>query len=331
MLRYGLGGISLKQFWKEAGLAVILGMIMPAVILHIMAVSSHHYAEKPTETPISLDYTLSAITVPVLTADETVENLDLDTYLTGVILAEMPASFQVDALMAQAVVVRTYTLRCYDGKSKHESAAICTDSACCQGYCSQENYLLQGGKSADIKKVRSAVRMTKNLVLTYQGELIDATYFSCSGGSTEDAVAVWGTDIPYLRATDSPGEEAAMHYTDSITFTAEELSNQLGLNPEGEPTSWFGEAVYTAGGGVDELSICGITFKGTQLRKLLGLRSTAFTVSVDADSVTFHTRGYGHRVGMSQYGADAMAVAGSTYPEILTYYYQGTELTLYTD
>ena len=168
----------MKQFWKEAGLAVILGMIMPAMILHIVAISSHHYAEKPQETPISSDYPLEAITVSVLTAEDSVERMDLDTYLTGVILAEMPASFQVDALMAQAVVARTYTLRCHDGKSKHESAAVCTDSACCQGYCSQEAYLQQGGKSSDVKKVRSAVRMTKNLVLTYQGKLIDATYFS---------------------------------------------------------------------------------------------------------------------------------------------------------
>ena len=319
----------MKQFWKEAGLAVILGMIMPAVILHIVAISSHNYAAKPNETPISSEYPLTAITVPVLTADETVENLDLDTYLTGVILAEMPASFQVDALMAQAVVARTYTLRCQDGKSKHESAAVCTDSACCQGYCPQEEYLLQGGRSADVKKVRSAVRMTRNLVLTYKGELIDATYFSCSGGSTEDAVAVWGTDIPYLRATDSPGEEGASHYTDTVTFTAQELTDQLGLDPVGEASSWFGEAVYTAGGGVDEIGICGITFRGTQLRKLLNLRSTAFTVSVDGDSITFHTRGFGHRVGMSQYGADAMAASGSNFEDILYHYYQDTQLEQY--
>lgn len=319
----------MKQFWKEAGLAVILGMIMPAVILHIVAISSHNYAAKPKTAPIATDYPMSAISIPVLAEDGTVENLDLDAYLTGVLLAEMPASFQVDALMAQAVVARTYTLRCNDGKSKHDQSAVCTDSSCCQGYCDQEDYLMQGGKAADVKKVRSAVRMTKDLVLTYQGELIDATYFSCSGGSTEDAVAVWGTDIPYLRATDSPGEEEASYFTDSITFSTEEIEKLLELDAVGEPETWFGEAVYTAGGGVDEIPICGITFKGTELRKLLGLRSTAFTVSVDGDSVTFHTRGFGHRVGMSQYGADAMAASGSNFEDILYHYYHGTKLEQY--
>lgn len=319
----------MKQFWKEAGLAVILGMIMPAVILYIMAISSHHYAGKPKVSQISTEYPLSAITVPVLTDDDRVENLDLDSYLTGVILAEMPASFQVDALMAQAVVARTYTLRCRDGKSKHDSAAVCTDPACCQGYYAEEDYLLQGGKSADVKKVRSAVRMTKNLVLTYRDELIDATYFSCSGGSTEDAVAVWGTDIPYLRATDSPGEEGASYYMDTVTFTTDELAGKLEIESKDDPSTWFEEAVYTSGGGVDEISICGIMFKGTQLRKLLDLRSTAFTVSVDGDTITFHTRGFGHRVGMSQYGADAMAASGSNFEDILYHYYRDTTLQQY--
>lgn len=319
----------MKQFWKEAGLAVILGMIMPAVILHIVAVSSHQHAAKLPKIPISTEYAPDLIELPVQIEDGTVVNMDLDTYLGGVLLAEMPASFQVDALMAQAVVARTYALRCYDGKSKHDSAAVCTDSACCQGYCSEDAYLKQGGRSSDIKKVNSAVRMTKNLVLTYQDELIDATYFSCSGGSTEDAVAVWGTDIPYLRATDSPGEEHASHYTDTVTFDAEELAKRLELQPQGDPASWFGEAAYTAGGGVDEIQICGIPFQGTQLRKLLDLRSTAFTVTVDGDCITFHTKGFGHRVGMSQYGADAMASSGSNFEEILYHYYQGTRLQQY--
>lgn len=319
----------MKQFWREAGLAVILGMIMPAVILHIVAVGSHHYAAKPKETEISTEHSSLSVNIPVLKEDGRVTELNLDDYLTGVILAEMPASFQVDALMAQAVVARTYTLRCRDGKSKHDAAAVCMDSACCQGFCAQDEYISRGGTAADIKKVSSAVRMTKDLILTYQDELIDATYFSCSGGSTEDAVAVWGADIPYLRATDSPGEEGASHFTDTVSFTPSELSDLLELEPAGEPASWFGQATYTAGGGVDEIEICGTIFRGTELRKLLNLRSTAFTVTTDDDSITFHTRGYGHRVGMSQYGADAMAASGSNFEEILYHYYQGTQLQQY--
>ena len=96
-------------------------------------------------------------------------------------------------------------------------------------------------------------------MLTYDGALIEATYFSCSGGRTEDAVAVWGTDVPYLRSTDSPGEEKATHYMDTVTFSAEEFQNLLGADLSGLPGSWFGEITYTDGGGVDTIDIGGET------------------------------------------------------------------------
>ena len=164
-------------------------------------------------------------------------------------------------------------------------------------------------------------------MLTYQGQLIEATYFSCSGGSTEDAIAVWGTDYPYLRATDSPGEENAAHYTDTVEFSEEEFEALLDRDLRGEPESWFGLTTYTAGGGIASMDIGGSTYTGTQLRQLLGLRSTAFTVTTDNDCVIITTRGFGHRVGMSQYGADVMAASGSSCEEILGHYYQGTTLT----
>lgn len=325
------GGISLKQFWKEAGLAVILGLIMPGFILHIVTYSSHRYATKPkpTETPSSP--VQSSVYIPVLCDNGAVREMELDAYLVGVILAEMPASFEVDALMAQAVVARTYTLRAHEGKGKHEQAAVCMDSTCCQAYRSPEDYAEEGGSYESIKKVRSAVQMTEDLVLVYEGELIEATYFSCSGGSTEDAVAVWGADIPYLQSTDSPGEELAAYFTDSITYSPEKLALLLGVDFGGAPDTWFAEPSYTSGGGVEEIIICGKRFEGTKLRKLLNLRSTAFTVTVEEDAVIFHTKGHGHRVGMSQYGADAMAAAGSNFEQILYHYYQGTQLVGYSD
>ena len=316
----------MKQFWREAGLAVILGLIMPGFILHIVTYSSHRYAARLQQSEIATDPTETSVYVPVLSHDGTVQDMELEAYLVGVILAEMPASFDVDALMAQAVVARTYTLRDCEGRSKHEIAAVCTDSTCCQAYRSPEDYVADGGTYESVKKVRSAVQMTEDLVLVYQGELIEATYFSCSGGSTEDAVSVWGTDIPYLQATDSPGEEGASYHTDSISYELEALKDLLGVDFSGDPITWFSNPVYTEGGGIAEITVCGKKFLGTELRKLLGLRSTAFTVEAKEASVIFHTRGYGHRVGMSQYGADAMAAAGSSFEEILYHYYQGTEL-----
>ena len=197
-------------------------------------------------------------------------------------------------------------------------------SACCQAYLDPGAYHGSEGDAAE--SARMAVSETAGLVLTYQGGLIEATYFSCSGGSTEDAVAVWGTDYPYLRATDSPGEEGAAHYTDTVTFTKGELEAALGVSLGEDPGGWFGFTTYTAGGGVNTMRIGGKDFAGTELRRLLGLRSTAFTVDAQEGGVTITTRGYGHRVGMSQYGADAMAAGGSGYGEILDHYYPGTEL-----
>jgi stage II sporulation protein D len=182
-----------------------------------------------------------------------------------------------------------------------------------------------------VDKAREAVEATSGLVLTYEGTLIEATYFSCSGGITEDAVAVWGTDFPYLRSVESPGEESAAHYTDTVRYTKSELEEKLGIPLTGDPKSWFSSFQYTAGGGVDTVKVGGILCAGTFLRSKLSLRSTAFTLSADDDGITITTRGFGHRVGMSQYGADVMAVNGSTFEEILAHYYPGATLELTND
>ena len=319
----------MKQFWREVGLAVVLGMIMPGVILHIVTYSAHQYVVREKPVTVTGPEEPDPVRISVLNQDGQMEEMELEEYLVGVVLAEMPASFENEALKAQAVVARTYTLRAHNGKSKHEGAAVCMDSACCQAYRSPQSYLNGYGDYDALEKVTAAVSETKDYVLTYQGELIDATYFSCSGGSTEDALAVWGTDIPYLQSVESPGEEDAAYYSDSMTFSMTELEALLGHGLGDNREGWFENVTYTSGGGVDSICIGGVTYQGTQVRKLLGLRSTAFTVSISGDQVTFHTRGFGHRVGMSQYGADAMAIAGSSFEEILQHYYQGTVLQRY--
>lgn len=254
--------------------------------------------------------------------------MDMDTYLVGVVLAEMPAYFGVESLKAQSVVARTYTQKAYITGGKHGDGSICTNPSCCQAYITESDYLNQGGIQEDVDKVRSAVCATSGLVLTYEGKLIEATYFSCSGGITEDAVAVWGTDYPYLRSVESPGEESATYYTDTMIYTKQQLESALGVSLSGSSGSWFSEISYTAGGGIDTVTIGGRIFEGTQIRNLLHLRSTALSISPGENGVTITTRGYGHRVGMSQYGADAMAAGGSGYADILAHYYPGTVLTL---
>ena len=316
----------MKQFWREVGLAVVLGMLMPGIILNIVTYSARRHRTE-TEPPKQIQQQIQKTeqsAIRILVGGE-VREMELEAYLTGVVLAEMPASFEPEALKAQAVVARTYTLRAWEQGSKHEDAAVCTDSACCQAYCAPEDYLSGGGTEESVEKISAAVAATSGLVVTYDGELIEATYFSCSGGATEDAVAVWGTDVPYLRSVSSPGEENATYYTDSVTLSVSRVRELLGLSGE-DGDIRFENMTYTAGGGVAEATVEGAVFAGTQLRKQLGLRSTAFTVSYGEGTVIFHTRGFGHRVGMSQYGADAMAVSGSDFREILQHYYPGTVL-----
>ena len=257
---------------------------------------------------------------------EGVRLMGLEAYVTGVLLGEMPASFGFEAKKAQAVVARTYALRTIGRGNKHGVPSVCTDSACCQGYRSPEEYLHAGGSPEAVAEAERAVRETAGLVLTYNGDLAEATYFSCSGGMTEDAVAVWGTEIPYLQAVESPGEEHATHYTDTLVFSPEQFASALGVRLKGSPTAWFQGVRYTQGGGVEAMEIGGVTYTGTELRRLLGLRSTAFTVKADENQIRITTKGFGHRVGMSQYGADAMAAGGSNFRDILTHYYPGTAI-----
>ena len=328
----------MHQMIKDAGIAIILGLIIPTVLLGFMVSQTNLPEKYQVETVPLLKTEQTSETVPskemlipVLFNDGSVVSMELADYLTGVVLAEMPVSFEEEALKAQTVVARTYTIRAATGASKHSEAAVCSNSSCCQSFIATEDFISRGGSSDDVERIRSFIADTENEVLTYDGKLIEATYFSCSGGSTEDAVAVWGTDVPYLQSVESPGEEHAAHYEDSITFSTEEFASKLGISPADKSVDWFGQTTYTEGGGVATMSIAGRGFSGTELRKLLGLRSTAFRVECMENSVTIITRGYGHRVGMSQYGADAMAASGSTYPEILAHYYQGTVLTQYAD
>lgn len=283
-------------------------------------VETQHSTQPPTDAT-RIDDTLS---LSVLMPDGNAQTMTLGQYLLGAVLGELPTTFPTEAQKAQAVVCRTYALRQMQG-GKHKDGDICTDSTCCQAW--KDPLTFPEDKQLIGKR---AVLATDGQVLTYEGRLIDATFFSGSGGKTEAAVAVWGADVPYLQAVDSPGENAP-YDGEAVTFTPQELQRLLKtLHPElqlpGSPAAWFGEPVLTPGGGVDSIKIGEIPFSGKALRSLLGLRSTVFTVSVREDAICFQTQGYGHRVGMSQYGARAMALAGSSWTEILKHYYRGVEV-----
>ena len=227
-------------------MAFVMGILLPSVIFSV----SEKFISRGEREP-QLGSTVAATEpaqksdVTVLMADGQVQ-LDMQAYLTGVLLAEMPVDFSEEALKAQAVVSRTYALRRNTLGNKHPQGAVCTESSCCQAYRAIEDFLSKGGTEDMLRKVSQAVELTDNQVLTYNGELIEATYFSCSGGRTEDAVAVWGTEIPYLQAVDSPGEENAPRYREEVELHADSFLARLqSLYPElkstGEVREWFGQ------------------------------------------------------------------------------------------
>lgn len=281
--------------------------------------------QEPDATPEEEE--VICCSIPVMKSDGTVVRMDLEDYVCRVVLGEMPASFEVDALKAQAVAARTYALRCVGG-TKHPEGAVCIGSQCCQAYCEPENYIRNGGTWANTEKVFQAVRQTAGEVLYYEDALALSVYFSSAGGSTEDAKDVWGSSLPYLTVVESPEEDDRFN-GETATFTAEEFQKRLGISLKGKPSSWFGATTYTVGGGVAQMRIGGVLYTGVELRSKLGLRSTDFKVTTTETAVTFTTNGYGHRVGMSQYGADAMAVTGSDYMQILSHYYPGTQIGQY--
>lgn len=258
-----------------------------------------------------------------------VETIGLEEYLVGVLWAEMPASFHEEALKAQAVAARTVAVRQLES-GKHLECDLCTDPNCCQAWLDEESVKRKMGQAFDIysQKICDAVKSTEGQVLTYDGSLIDAVYFSCSGGKTEAASSVWGNDIPYLQPVLSNGEEWAPKFETEVRISHEEFKEIMHTSCpegeiEGEPVGWFGEVQYTSGGGVSKMEIGGKWLSGTQLRKMYHLNSTKFYISVEESDIVFYVFGYGHRVGMSQYGANAMAHSGKDYISILEYYYTG--------
>jgi len=279
----------------------------------------------------------SQITIPVLTGGE-VRYLKLDEYLEGVLAAEMPASFPDEALKAQAVAARTFIIHKRSlveaGEmidSSHKGAIMCDDPAHCSAYTDiAVNASSVFGDNADAytEKIRSAVRDTDGIIMTYGGEPITSSFHAISGGRTENAADVWGCDVPYLRSVESSEDETAAMYESDVAYSTDELrallTSQLpDSDLSGETETWFKDSVRSEAGGIITVELGGVEVKGTWLRSVLSLASTDFTVEHEDGKVVFHCIGYGHGVGMSQYGAKQKAEHGAGYEEILKHYYTG--------
>lgn len=264
---------------------------------------------------------------------DTTEQMTLERYLTGVVRGEMPAAFEMEALRAQAAAERSYVYYqlAAGRKDAHPDADFCTDHTCCSAYLSETAAREKwGGDFAPWNtRVEQAVSDTDGQVVLYNGRPILAVFHSSSAGRTAAAGDVWSGDLPYLVSVDSPeGEETVPNYYSTVTFTAAEAKEKLlaaypELKLSGTPDRWFGAAAENGSGRVETVSVGGTDIEGTELRRIFGLRSACFTVAADSESVTFRVTGYGHGVGMSQYGANQLAREGKTWQEILEWYYTG--------
>ncbi len=263
-----------------------------------------------------------------------VEEVELDQYLCHVVSAEMPATYELEALKAQAVVARTYTIYKVKNK-KHENADICDDSTCCQAWVSKEDRLARWEESqreSNWQKIEQCVKETKGKVITYNNEPINAFFHSNSGGTTELPVNVWGgTGLPYLQVVETAGEEGYQQYASEVELSNEELITKLKSKYEDiqinfENSEDIKILEYTDSNRVKTVKFGNHEISGVEARSLFGLKSTNFEIVKEAQKIKFTVKGYGHGVGMSQTGADAMAKQGSNYEEIIHHFYAGVEI-----
>lgn len=263
-----------------------------------------------------------------------VMQVNLEEYLVGVVAAEMPAAFETEALKAQAVAARTFIVKKvadHNAPEQHAGAAVCTDSTHCKAWLSKDDLKKTYGKNFDeyYSKVAQAVLATQGEIVVYQGQPITAVFHSMSGGRTENAKDVWGGDVPYLVSVDSPGDILSPKYETTADFTLEEFKEKiLAAKPDAVVDSYndIGDIVRSEAGGVKTIIIGGQEFTGAEMRTMFGLRSANFSLSQVGENLRFTVHGYGHGVGMSQYGANYFAQMGRSYKEILKIYYQGTDL-----
>ncbi len=293
---------------------IILGLCIP-----------RHLAEDLSSFPFVKTDSQTYITV-FNHETKTVSEVPIESHLVGVLAAEMPATYESEALKAQAVAARSYILsKSESSNSDHPDAIICTNPNHCKGWISEDKAKSgwqSSERNSNWKKLKKAVNSTKGEFMVCDGETVEAFFFASSGGKTENSEDVWGGSRPYLKSVESPGDVLSPDHKSTVKISADDFSRILG----GSFPPVISDITRTAGGSVSTIKINEKTFKGTEIRKMFGLKSANFTVSTSSDLMTFTVLGYGHGVGMSQVGANFMAKNGKNYTEILSHYYTNIQI-----
>ena len=264
-----------------------------------------------------------------------VEQVNLEEYLCHVVSAEMPADYELEALKAQAIVARTYTMYKRMNK-KHANADICDDSTCCQAWVSKEDRLARWEESkreSNWQKIEQCINETRGKIVTYQNEPINAFFHANSGGKTEIPVNVWGggSNLPYLQVVETAGEEGYTQYASEVELTQEEILNKLKEKYADIQIDFTKEeeiqiTEYTDSQRVKTVRFGNHELSGVETRTIFGLKSTNFEITKQEGKIKFSVKGYGHGVGMSQTGADALAKQGKTAEDIIHHFYQDVEI-----
>lgn len=302
---------------------IVIAFSSNTIIPNIKNIPTSSSTHSPV-TPTKPDTENIAVSVYRMNNQE-VENLYLEEYLKGVLAAEMPASYELEALKAQAISARTYILRFLMSDKKNRipevpQGADITDSTSHQVYKNQNELKAMWKKEnfdKYINKITQAVNDTQGLIITHDGDLIDSSFFAISNGYTENSEDYWSAPLPYLRSVPSPWDKESPDFIGTKKFSAKEFKLKLGVQLTNDIN-----VKRTATNRVSSIEINGKKFSGDEFRKALGLRSTDFSFNIVDDTIRFTTKGYGHGVGMSQYGANSMAKEGKNYREILEYYYK---------
>ena len=276
-------------------------------------------------------------TVKLMCVDsKNITELSLEDYLLGVVAEEMSASFHEEALKAQ--IIASHTLLEHTKLHKSDSlgdADITDDYKTHQGYLTVDEQKEKWGENYDLysEKIKKCIDEVGDIILMYNNEPITASFHAISNGKTENASDVWGGNYPYLVSVDSEGDTFSPKYLSEVSFTKDEFKeilSQQGVEFNDEPEKWIEKITNTDTGMVKTITICGKDFKGTEIRKLFSLRSSTFECNYDENNIIFKVKGYGHGVGMSQYGANYMAEQGKSYKEILAHYYKSAECKVQT-
>ncbi len=263
-----------------------------------------------------------------------VKSMPIEEYLLGVVSAEMPVSFPLEALKAQAVASRSYILdKMVSGGNKiesHKGADVCTDSTHCKAWISKEDRFKNWAETDCEKnwaKITAAVTETAGEYMTYEGEPITAVFYAISSGTTERAEDVWGGNVPYLQNADSRLDVNAPGYRSSAEFSEKEFRQKIiaeypTISLGNNPTGWYKDETRSSGGAVLSCSVGDQVLKGTDIRRIFSLRSHNYTLTYKNGKFMFDVVGYGHGVGMSQWGAKFYADEGKNYRDILRIYYK---------